>query len=215
MLRTLLAAMALAAIVGWAVYEIAAPDERAPEDAAASGSPPDGPSADAAAGYAALATGEMAGFSLSDDRPALPDVELLAPGGDVVAFQAFEGQVLLVNFWAEWCAPCIHEMPALDRLQAKLGSDDFRVLPISAGGGDPAEEQAALEGFGASHLTTLVDPEMALMQKLGLTGLPVTLLVDRQGRIIGQYAGAAEWDSADAVALVEAAIAEGPGEGAA
>ncbi len=194
--RTLSAGLAvlLLAAAGWAAYEKWGGDE-----SVSSRPGPLGLSQD-------LLVGPMAVFELWPEPRPLPQDMIFESATGPVRFADFQGRVLLVNLWATWCAPCIEELPTLDRLQAELGGPDFRVLPVSLDREPVAQAQAALEKFGASRLRTIADREMAVMGSLGITGLPTTLLVDRQGREIGRYVGPADWSGPEATALVRAAI---------
>ncbi|MBT5110220.1 MAG: TlpA family protein disulfide reductase [Rhodospirillaceae bacterium] len=134
-------------------------------------------------------------------RPA-PDTPFVRENGDVVTLQAFKGKVVLVNFWATWCAPCIREMPSLDRLAAALGHEDFLVAAVSVDRGGAKVARPFLDKLGVKELQLFFDPKMALAVKLGVRGMPTTFLVDRGGRVAGALVGIAEWDSPEAEALV-------------
>ncbi len=125
---------------------------------------------------------------------------------------AFKGKVALVNLWATWCNPCREEMPALDRLQAALGGADFAVVPVSIDIGDPARPAAFLEKIGVKNLPLYTDRTTKIFESLksrGLAiGLPVTVLLDRNGCQLGHINGPAEWDSTDGKRLIEAALKE-------
>jgi len=154
----------------------------------------------------ALSTGEMTGFQVASERPpAAQEVPLQGPDGPV-SLADLRGQVLLVNLWAEWCAPCREEMPTLDKLHQALGGADFRVVPISLDDTPVDKAQSILEEFGGVHMQTLADREMALMTEFGVTGLPATILIDRKGREIGRVVGPADWNSEAAKALINAAV---------
>jgi thiol-disulfide isomerase/thioredoxin len=114
----------------------------------------------------------------------------------------FRGKVVLLNVWATWCAPCREEMPALDRLQQKLGGPRFEVLALSVDAGGAAAVKRFYEEIGVRSLAIYVDPAMRATGSLGLLGIPTTLLVDRDGREIGRRAGPAEWDGPDAARLI-------------
>ena len=123
---------------------------------------------------------------------------------------AFKGKVALVNLWATWCAPCRQEMPALDRLQAALGGDDFAVVPVSIDIGGRDRPAAFLKQIGVKNLPLYTDRTTEIFEGLktrGLAiGLPVTVLLDRNGCRLGHINGPAEWDSEDGKRLIEAAI---------
>jgi thiol-disulfide isomerase/thioredoxin len=120
----------------------------------------------------------------------------------------FRGQVVLVNLWATWCLPCRHEMPALDRLQAKLGGPDFQVVALSVDRGGAAVVRRFYETAGVRHLSVFLDIAGAVLPQVGAAGLPTTLLFDRDGHEIGRFVGPAEWDGPRIEAILRNAIAQ-------
>ena len=120
----------------------------------------------------------------------------------------FKGKVVLLNVWATWCVPCREEMPALDRLQHKLGGPEFEVVALSIDAGGAAAVKKFYDEIGIRSLGIYVDPASRAMGSLGLVGIPTTLLVDRQGREIGRRTGPAEWDGAEAVRMFEEYVNE-------
>ncbi len=156
------------------------------------------PAADAGPALA----GTVADFTLSvPPRPA-PAAAFQDGQGGSVRLADFAGRIVLLNLWATWCAPCVEEMPALDRLQAELGGDDFIVIALSLDARASEVAPPFLAKLGIEHLQVYVDPERAVARELGTEGLPTTLLLDRQGRIVGQLLGTADWDAPEARALV-------------
>ena len=111
----------------------------------------------------------------------------------------WRGKVVLLNVWATWCAPCRKEMPALDRLQQKLGGHDFEVVALSIDRGGAADVRAFYEEIGIRALRIYVDPESEATSKLKTLGVPTTLLIDRAGRELWRKTGTAEWDAEDVV----------------
>lgn len=154
--------------------------------------------------------GEMQKFTLSAERKPAALAEFLDPNDRPVTLEAFRGKVVLLNLWATWCVPCREEMPALDRLQAKRGSKDFAVVAVAQDRSGRAKVEIFLGQIGARHLASYLDTSMKSGRAWGTIGLPTSILIDRQGREIGRLIGAAEWDSADALRLIDAAIAEKP-----
>lgn len=139
---------------------------------------------------------------------AVPDFAFADGEGGQRTLSEWKGKVVLVNLWATWCAPCKVEMPSLDRLEAKLGGADFAVLPISLDRTGPDKPRAFLTSAGLSNLGLFLDSKNALMSVLRAQGLPLTVLLNREGREIARLAGPAEWDSPEAEAVIRAAIAD-------
>jgi thiol-disulfide isomerase/thioredoxin len=147
-------------------------------------------------------SGAVANFTPTvPSRPAPIDLFYDAEGRDVSLLD-FSGKVVLLNLWATWCAPCVKEMPSLDRLQAKFGTADFVVIPVSIDRGGAEVVKPFFTKLGIAHLGIYVDPKNTLGGQLGLTVLPSTIVVSRNGTMLGKLIGAVEWDSPEAVALV-------------
>jgi thiol-disulfide isomerase/thioredoxin len=164
----------------------------------------------AAKRVAPQAKGEVAAFRVSATPASFSGLTFKAPDGSPTTLESLAGKVTLVNFWATWCVPCRAEMPALDRLQAALGGDRFTVATINLDVQNPERAKTFMEEIGVHNLPLYADPTMGVfndLKKRGLAiGLPTTLLVDSKGCGIGIMEGPAEWDSADARALIEAAL---------
>ena len=143
-----------------------------------------------------------AGFEFMEPPRSLPEVAFRAADGET-SLAAFRGKVVVLNFWATWCAPCVREMPSLDRLQAALGGDDFAVVALSQDRGGMARVADFYEEHGLDNLARYVDTRGDVAAALGLVGLPTTIVIDAQGREVGRMVGPAEWDSPDAIALVK------------
>jgi len=126
---------------------------------------------------------------------ALPPLDIRDADGKPVPLDRFRGKVVLLNLWATWCGPCRTEMPALDRLQAKLGGPQFEVVALST---DAGGVKAVREFYGAlalQRLAVYIAGEGKVLTTLGVPGIPTTLLIDAEGREIGRYVGAADWGS--------------------
>jgi thiol-disulfide isomerase/thioredoxin len=158
-------------------------------------------------GKAAPAHEKLAQFTHNDPPLPAPETEFLTAAGKPVTMAQFKGKVVLVNFWATWCAPCVKEMPSISRLKDKIGSDDFAVVAISEDRRGADVAIPFLKKHGIDNLTPFVDTRMILARGFRVVGMPTTYLIDRQGRITGSIAGAAEWDSDEAVAMVRKLLA--------
>jgi thiol-disulfide isomerase/thioredoxin len=141
-------------------------------------------------------------FSLLTKRAKLPDVAFVDGDGRATKLSDFRGKTILLNVWATWCAPCRKEMPALDRLQAKLGDAGFEVVALSIDRGGAWAVKSFYEELGIEGLRVYVDATARASSDLGAIGLPTTLLIDPQGREIGRKVGPAEWDSSDVVKAI-------------
>lgn len=165
---------------------------------------------DTAERLAPLATGEVAAFQVARESKDLSGLAFESPKGEAMTLESLGGKVRLVNIWATWCAPCREEMPALDRLEAEMGGDDFAVVPVSIDTGGPEKPKKFLESIGVERLPLYRDPTTDIfndLRKQGLAiGLPVSALVDRHNCLLGHMNAPAEWDSEDAVRLLEAAL---------
>jgi peroxiredoxin len=130
---------------------------------------------------------------------AAPDFTLPARGGGTLRLASLRGRVVVLNFWATWCPPCVAEMPSLERLHRALGQDGLAVLGVSVD-----EDDEALARFVAKAGLTfpiLRDPGGAVAwNAYGTASYPATFVIDASGRIQDSYLGAAEWDSPDALA---------------
>ena len=166
--------------------------------------------AESRGGFKAFAVGPMTAFLVKADRPLVPDLSFKDGQGADIKLSQWQGRVVLLNLWATWCAPCRKEMPTLADLQKQLGSKDFEVVALSVDRKGIAASSAFLKETGADSLGLYVDETTKSLDDLQAFGLPVTLLIDRKGLEIGRLLGPAEWNSAEAIALLKAAIAEAP-----
>lgn len=183
--RTLAAAgLALLALVA------TAPGVAAGQVAPAGGTPsaPEGPFA--------------ANFTFSDPPPPAPREAFQSLEGAAARLADFSGQVVLVNFWATWCAPCVKEMPALERLHLQLAKEGLAVLAVSQDRSGAAVVTPFLGRINLQQLPVYLDPQGTLGRAFGVQGLPTTYLVGRDGRVLAALVGPAAWDSPEALAFL-------------
>ena len=127
--------------------------------------------------------------------------------GNNYNFNQSEGRVVLVNFWATWCAPCRTEMPMLSELQAQLEGPDFEVLTIATGRNPPGAVKRFFDKAGISNLPQHHDPKQKLARQMAILGLPVSVILNRQGDEIARLRGDADWSGDSAKAILNALIA--------
>jgi thiol-disulfide isomerase/thioredoxin len=146
--------------------------------------------------------GTVSDFTVIDPPRPAPVTSFADRDGGSLSLADFRGKVVLLNLWATWCAPCVAELPSLDRLQARLGGPDFEVLALAQDLGGRDTVASFYRSHGIERLGLYADRSSTLAHKLGINGLPTTLLLDREGRAVGALVGAARWDSPEAVELL-------------
>ncbi len=122
-----------------------------------------------------------------------PDFTLVDRNGKTWTLSELKGQVVFVNFWATWCPPCREEMPSMQRLYTMLPQDKFKMLAV-LNRDDPALADNFTGKFGIT-MPILDDQSNTVGQKYGLTGVPETFIVDKQGVLREKFIGPAKWDS--------------------
>lgn len=143
-----------------------------------------------------------------EPRPA-PDIAFTGPDGKPVRIADFKGEVVVMNLWATWCAPCKVEMPTLARLQAAYAAQPVRVVAVSVDR-DRDLGEAKAEIAANAPLRLYRDPgyRLAFGLEPRAQGFPTTVIYDRQGRERARLAGAADWASPEARGLVERLLRE-------
>jgi thiol-disulfide isomerase/thioredoxin len=201
-------AVVIGAVIGFAgVYGFGGLKRNAPGDPACAGA------VNLARKISPLAHGEVAALTMATAPLKLPDLTFDDAGGKPKKLSDWRGKTVLVNLWATWCVPCRKEMPALDRLQTKLGGKDFEVVAINIDTRDPEKPKNFLREARLTALGYFSDEKAKSFQDLKAVGralgMPTSVLIDGQGCEIATIAGPAEWDSEDAVKLITAATATG------
>lgn len=125
-------------------------------------------------------------------KPA-PNLDTVDMKGDVWSLSKQKGQVVFVNFWATWCAPCREEMPSMQRLYAKMPKDKFKMVALY-NRDKPELVKNFVTKLGIT-IPILDDEQNILGERYGLTGLPETFIVDKKGVIREKFIGPKEWDS--------------------
>ncbi len=167
-----------------------------------------GLSADDVAALEAMREGTMKKLAFGDPVDA-SGVAFQDVDGNPVTVADSNGKVRLLNFWATWCAPCREEKPALDALNRRLGGADFEVIAVATGRNKLEDIQRFNEEHGITSLETFVDPRSAAARSMGVLGLPVTVILDRDGTEIARLSGGADWSGASAEAILRR-IMSGP-----
>ncbi|MDG1709129.1 MAG: TlpA disulfide reductase family protein [Emcibacteraceae bacterium] len=149
-----------------------------------------------------LTAGAMKRFEIYDSPKPAPTTNFQDAEGNQVSFADFKGKVILVNLWATWCAPCIKEMPDLNKLQESLGGDEFEVVLLSENQDGIESSLKFLNDNNITHLNTYHDTNRGVARTLKSNALPTSFLIDANGAEVGRLIGPAEWNSGDAKALI-------------
>jgi thiol-disulfide isomerase/thioredoxin len=135
------------------------------------------------------AAAERRGFAVIPE-PARPSPISFTDGtGQSLSLESFDGKVVLLNLWTTWCPPCREEMPTLDALQAELGGPGFEVVALSIDQDGPDVVQSFYDSIGLEHLRLYNDESGKAGITLGALGVPVTLLLDRNGYELARLSG--------------------------
>ena len=188
----MLAGVAGAAVVAAVVVFFVVSDEDG--SSASRGSPP--------------TDGQMQNFLVASQRLPGPDATWSDGGGETITLADFRGKVVLVNFWASWCAPCLRELPSINALQQDLGSDKFEVVAINIDQQGKRVAAPFAKRLKLDALELYLDPRGRISRGAGVQVMPTTILYDRNGLEIGRMEGPAEWNEADAKKLMQFYIDE-------
>ena len=123
-----------------------------------------------------------------------------------LTFADLSGKYLLVNFWATWCAPCRHEMPSLNALAKEFNSDRFEVVTIATGRNPVPSMKKFFAENAITDLPLYRDPKQQLARDMAVLGLPITVILDPEGREIARLRGDAEWYSDSARAIISSLL---------
>jgi thiol-disulfide isomerase/thioredoxin len=130
----------------------------------------------------------------------LRDVQMQGLLGPSIKLSVLRGKPLVINVWASWCGPCREEMASLERLSRRFWGGQFNVIGISTD--DYKDRAEAFLRKSGVTFSNYIDQRLALENMLGADRLPLTLLVDSQGRVLAKFYGAKDWDSPESLALI-------------
>jgi thiol-disulfide isomerase/thioredoxin len=152
---------------------------------------------------AAPDVGPHKGVDRSHKGQPAPDAKFNDPDGGEMSMAAFRGVPVLVNLWASWCAPCVKELPTLDKL-AQTHRDDGQlgVIAVSQDSGPHTSVVAFLDKLKITDVGAYQDPKMALAGALGIEVMPTSVLYDADGKEVWRYVGDLDWTSPEAARLV-------------
>ena len=137
----------------------------------------------------------------AEPAPATDAPFTLADGAQLTLTD-FRGRGVVLNLWATWCAPCVREMPSLDRLQAAVAEHGIDVVAVSSDRGGAHAVDVFMQTHKLTNLKIYLDPAGKFTRSIEGRGLPRTYIIDSQGKVAASLVGAAEWDAPELVAAV-------------
>ncbi len=152
---------------------------------------------------ARFAKGSLNKLVVLETPPPMPKMAFRDVNGLDVSLSDFRGKTVLLNVWATWCAPCVAEIPSLDRLQGAHGGEDFVVIAISM---DRHIDDATsfYKKAGIQNLALYIDPSFSISTKVGVQGLPISIFYSPNGQELARIPGEVDWQSPQVSALLGA-----------
>lgn len=135
-------------------------------------------------------------------------VPFLHEDGQQMSLADYEGQWVVLNFWATWCAPCRKEMPHLSELQTEMGGDNFAVVTVASGPNQRPAMERFLAEINVDNLPLHTDASSAFTRDMGVVGLPVTIVMHPDGYEVARLIGDADWASDNAKEILQAMMAD-------
>ncbi len=196
--------LAILGVVAWRVIPMIGPKTDTPALPAATSA---SAAPEAKGPLAVFAKGTLSALSTFDTPQTIADISFIDGDSKPVKLADFQGQVVVLNVWATWCAPCRTEMPTLAHLQTLYAGKNLKVLPLSV---DTDKDFAKVKSMiGASPpLDIYADQNFEAPSKYKISGMPATLILDKQGREVARLDGPANWDTPEVQALLNKLLSE-------
>ena len=147
-------------------------------------------------GYA-LEKPNIKNLVLSKNLKIYEEIVFKDSSGEDVSLDDFKGKLLILNFWATWCAPCREEMPSLDSLQSNSNFDNLKIFPINLGQENLSKSDSFFKEIGIQDLDIYFDAPITLAKKLSLRGVPTTILFNKKGEEFGRIMGSIDFNDPD------------------
>jgi len=144
------------------------------------------------------------GFNLTTFDPPFPAPEFQLPGltGGELTLEDYKGKFVLLNFWATWCPPCLEEMPSMEIIHQRYKDKDFTVVAISSDEGGKTDIEPFIDKLGVTF-PILMDADKAVSSVYGAVNLPLSFILNPEGKVIAGSEGEREWDSEEAMSVLE------------
>lgn len=156
--------------------------------------------------YAPPLEGEMTRLTVYNPPVKIPDVLLSADGKGLTNISEFKTKLVVVNLWATWCPPCVEELPSLNALQLAMKDDSFEVVTISIDTLKPSAVKKYMDDNNLKALTPYMDINQGAQRwevLKGVAGVPVTLILDPQSRVLARFEANTDWNGPEARKVLE------------
>ena len=150
-----------------------------------------------------------AGFEARASTPA-PLLQAQDMNGAPQTLAGYRGKVVLLNFWASWCPPCLREMPSMERLKQKMADRPLEIVALDSA--ETAEEVSAFLSRMKLSFPILLDPDGSNTRRWKVFALPTSFLLDAEGRVRYVLTGPTDWDEGEAMQVIESLLEELSGQ---
>ena len=142
----------------------------------------------------ALEKSDLKNLVLIKNPKLYEDVTFMDINQKSVNLDDFKGKLIIINFWATWCAPCKEEMPSLDNLQSNTKFNNLKIFPINIGQEDISKSESFFKELNIKNLDIYIDAPVTLAKKLSLRGVPTTILFNKQGKEFARIIGSIDFN---------------------
>jgi thiol-disulfide isomerase/thioredoxin len=151
------------------------------------------------------AVGTLSNIEIYEEPQPTPEIEFQDRDGNWVSLYSFKGKVVVANFWATWCLPCRVEMPDLERLARKVDPSLIKIITISLDRKGFEVIDPFLDEIGVTELEVFLDRSNRLSLEVGAIGLPTTLIIGPDSKILASLVGPAVWDNEEVLEFLNQA----------
>lgn len=141
--------------------------------------------------------------SVAREKSPAPDITVTSlANGDTLKLSDLKGKVVMLNFWATWCPPCREEIPSMMKLNSAMAGKPFQMLAVSIDEGGKQDVESFFKGSGY-NLPTYFDPTGIAPKAYGVTGVPESFIIDKNGLLVKKVIGGLAWDSAEVISFLD------------
>ena len=129
----------------------------------------------------------------------LDEISFKNSSGDLLTLNNYKKSVVVLNFWATWCLPCVEEMPSLNRLQANKNFSNLKILPINIGRESLMKSQSFFNKFKIDNLEIYIEDDFSLARKFSLRGLPTSVFINKKGDEFARVLGSIDFENEELI----------------